>query len=705
MSWLTGSLPSNALPAASAIAAAVIVVFLGSFAAFRFLDEDEPTTIPASTQSVTDLAQSVAETAGATETVTDDPAETAPAPTDDVAGEAFATEEPTTSTEAADSGPATEPLDNLTLDATEAPVDEATQPPPPTEPPAPPPTDAPVPTEAPTETVSPTPVPSLQRLLGRETREPIDDGPEPTTVPTDVPTAPPPTDEPTAIPTDVPTAIPTEEPTATFAPEPTDEPEATESASDLRILGPPGDAVIEATSEPPTATTVPPTATLVPEPTDEPTPTPVPTEEPEPTIVPTPTVVPIIQIEQIPAENGEEADDAGSNPESSGEDTPEPGPDGREDDDDGDDFSGDDRDDGVGSSGDQGDDNGNQEIQPDDDGEDSSIVDDDEGEQTILPTGGLEDAVATPQDAIAAPAESDDDDDSSSSQITSESTTDGESPSLGEADIAQPVEDIPGDQSTRLGLGADDDLIFSVNPGRVSLSENGITLETGEGPTDQVVVACDGNDSCVDISSASSDGGTTDSPIGWLDGDVIYERVRGDDFAVAFHAVAIDTGSQQPGEDRLIGGGNSGYEVYVRPYPVDGGLLIPVSAGWLLVSSSSVDIIDDYAFGQDVSLIRLDQSSGLISYVSGGNLILAATSSPGSPMVQLPFSGSDYDFSPDGSRVAVVTGDGIEIWDTAGIVLATYPNDDGITLGSLTWLNQGLVFVDLTNGVLRIIQP
>ncbi len=74
-------------------------------------------------------------------------------------------------------------------------------------------------------------------------------------------------------------------------------------------------------------------------------------------------------------------------------------------------------------------------------------------------------------------------------------------------------------------------------------------------------------------------------------------------------------------------------------------------------------------------------------------------------MVQLPFSGSDYDFSPDGSRVAVVTGDGIEIWDTAGIVLATYPNDDGITLGSLTWLNQGLVFVDLTNGVLRIIQP
>ncbi|MBA2469981.1 MAG: hypothetical protein H0V37_11305, partial [Chloroflexia bacterium] len=254
----------------------------------------------------------------------------------------------------------------------------------------------------------------------------------------------------------------------------------------------------------------------------------------------------------------------------------------------------------------------------------------------------------------------------------------------------------------RLGLSADGELLFSSNPGRVSLSQNGITLETADGPTGQVVLACDGDDSCVDISSASSSGGTNDSPIGWLDGQVIYERLRGDDFPVEFRAIAIDQGSV---EDRLIGGGGSDLETMIQSYPVDGGLLVTVPAGWLFVSTSSVEVIDDFAAGQDVSLIRVDQSSGFISYVSGGSLILAATSSPGSPVVQVPFAGSDYDFSPDGSRIAVVTGAGIEIQDTAGNVLATYPNDDGIVLGSLTWLTDGLVFVDLTSGVLRVIRP
>ncbi|MDQ3656983.1 MAG: zf-HC2 domain-containing protein, partial [Chloroflexota bacterium] len=99
LSWLAGSFPANALPAASAIAAAVIVVFVGSFAAFRFLDaDDEPSMIPASTRSVNDLAQSSNETAeatlGSTETV-----ETVSAPTDAVEGQAVVTEEPTPATE------------------------------------------------------------------------------------------------------------------------------------------------------------------------------------------------------------------------------------------------------------------------------------------------------------------------------------------------------------------------------------------------------------------------------------------------------------------------------------------------------------------------------------------------------------------------------------------------------------------------------
>ncbi|MBA3378470.1 MAG: zf-HC2 domain-containing protein [Chloroflexia bacterium] len=669
-SWLAGSFPANALPAASAIAAAVIVVFVGSFAAFRFLDDgDEPSTIPASTL---DLAQGSTQVAGATLEPTES-ANTVAAPTDAVGQHPSVTEEPVAPTGVATTSEAeaTEPsaLDSTTEPATDDDVEIG----PPQTPtpssgttdqlrlatdvpeiePTPQPTDEPAPTEAPVPTVAPTventpdPSQNIRRLLGLET----------------------------AVPTDTPATETTDQPTLTA----------------------------EASQEPTAAPRVEPTAVPTLEPTAEPTPepTPIPADEPtaEPTVEAEPTVVPIISREDEAAASGDADESAG--------------------------------DDETGAEADEsgsGDDGSNQTLGPS--GIDQSIVDPDaaenaegddaspdsdqiiqgieagevggdggEDEQVIEPTGG--EGSGTETDSENAP------DDDTGSGLDDKPTQTAPDDALASADVYDAIENVPGgDAGARLGLNPDGELVFSVNPGRVSLESNGILLKTGEGSTGQVVQACDGNGSCVDISATSGTvGGFTDTPIGWLNGEVIYERLNGDDFAVEFRAISLDSGSLQPSEDRLIGGGNADLETMIRPYPVDGALLVPSPSAWLRISTSSVDIVSNNPYGQDLGQIRWNQAAGQISYVSGGTLVLASTSSPGSPILQLAYAGSDYDFSPDGNRIAVVTGPGIDILDTSGNVLIIYPNEEGIALGSLVWLNDGLVFVDLTSGVLRILEP
>lgn len=755
LSWITGSLPGNALPAAAVIAVAVIVVFVGSFAAFGLLDEeDEPSTIPASTLSVNDLAQRPTES---------DPQNAVSAPTGTVEGQTSDTEAPAPPTEAvSDPGAAGDPTeaafsedvqeteppltsgtsDTLQLElSTETPEAE----------PSPEPTDAPAPTRELTAEVTPSPGPALRRILGLETVVPTE---APTAIPTDVPTLEPsptvaPTEEPTQEPTISPTPTdepsPTREPTLEPTPVPTEEPApvATESESNLSIVESPPTATSEPTIEPtaePTSTptveptpeptteptpfpteestaepTVEPTVSPTEEPTPEPTPTTEPTPEPtlDPTVEPTPTVIPIEQRDEPAEGDSKDEETPDAEPELIGDDAPEVG---------------------TGESGDGGDDpsggeNRIQEIAPNDEAGDLSDGDgpaagsegDDEGEvgdatpaseqiiqeiesagddgdeQVILPAGG--DDSQPPDDAEETPG------DGTGEASENQAVGGNESTSLTDAEVYASIGDIPGDPGERLGLSAGGDLIFSPYPGRVSLLSNGISLETVQGSTGQVVQACDGNGSCVDISSGSSNGGTTDTPIGWLDGEIIYERLNGDEYPVEFRAVSIDPATLQPVDHRLLGGADSDLGTLIRPYLVDGGLLVPTPSSWLWITLDGVNEIDANPYGGGLGLIRINQGLGTISYVAGGSLVVASLDAPGIPITQLPFDGVDYVFSPDGSRVAVVTGSGIEILDTSGSVLATYPNDEGISLGGLAWLNQGLVFADLSNGVLRIIQP
>src|SRR5690606_12507412 len=81
-----GSMPENEMPVATAIAAAVMIVFVGAFALFQNLNDDDPESLPALTQETQNVAQQSNGTdapeteparAGSTETVfqTEQPAD------------------------------------------------------------------------------------------------------------------------------------------------------------------------------------------------------------------------------------------------------------------------------------------------------------------------------------------------------------------------------------------------------------------------------------------------------------------------------------------------------------------------------------------------------------------------------------------------------------------------------------------------------
>jgi hypothetical protein len=143
----------------------------------------------------------------------------------------------------------------------------------------------------------------------------------------------------------------------------------------------------------------------------------------------------------------------------------------------------------------------------------------------------------------------------------------GDSRSLAEGEVWYALTDIDGD-GNRLGFNPSGDLIFSNNPGRVSLEQNGITLEPTGG---QGVNACDQGGSCVDITTlGGATGGYEDYPLGWIGSVAIYERANGDTYPLEFHAVTLDA-DNQPIDDRVIGGGESTLATLIRPYPSNGG--------------------------------------------------------------------------------------------------------------------------------------
>jgi hypothetical protein len=324
-----------------------------------------------------------------------------------------------------------------------------------------------------------------------------------------------------------------------------------------------------------------------------------------------------------------------------------------------------------------------------------------EGREGLIVPSDEADATQVAENEDSADDESGDEPAVGGSDATEET---GGAPSLGSAAEIGSVNDIPGDPGSRLGVNDNGQLIFSPNPGRVSLESNGLTLEARDVESGQAVFACDASGACEDVTSPTAEGTHTDFPLGWIGPEIIYERIdeAGD---VSFRAVQIDSGSLEVIDDRLLDNGGSGLETVLRPYPINGGLLVPARDAWLFISANGVNEVGDNPFGEDISLVRIDPSINTIAYVAGGQIVVASLDSPGTPQAEVAFTGIDFDLSPDGTRIATTDGSTIRILDLDGNEMQTFANEEGIAIGGIAWSDRGIVYVDLTNGVLREIRP
>ncbi len=255
----------------------------------------------------------------------------------------------------------------------------------------------------------------------------------------------------------------------------------------------------------------------------------------------------------------------------------------------------------------------------------------------------------------------------------------------------------------RFGVSAEGDLIFSTNPGRASLEANGLVAEGVDAGNGQIVRVCSTSGACVDASAGTATGSQTDTPLGWLDGEVIYERMNGESNPIEYRAIRFVPGSLDVAGDRLIGGGGGDLESIIRPYPVNGTLLVPARGAWVRVSTSSMDVLDSNPYGGNMSLYRVHPEANAIAYVAEGAVKVASLDSPGSPYASVPLTGADFDLSPDGQMIAMISGDGIEIYDLGGALLGRFSNNEGLGLAGIAWIPEGLLFVDAASGQIRIL--
>jgi hypothetical protein len=101
--------------------------------------------------------------------------------------------------------------------------------------------------------------------------------------------------------------------------------------------------------------------------------------------------------------------------------------------------------------------------------------------------------------------------------------------------------------------------------------------------------------------------------------------------------------------------------------------------------------------------VRTNFSEPLIGYVAGGQLIIANQASPGTALATIPFTGVDFDLSPDNQQVVISTGSGLQLWTIGGQQIGS--SAATIRTGSVLWRSSGIILLDLTNGVMRLVDP
>jgi hypothetical protein len=255
-----------------------------------------------------------------------------------------------------------------------------------------------------------------------------------------------------------------------------------------------------------------------------------------------------------------------------------------------------------------------------------------------------------------------------------------------------------GDINDRLGY-ADGGPIFTDAPDSIGLEHEYLRVERDDDDGATALSVC--AERCEPATRESGDGAYADSPIGWVGDNLIYQR-QTEDGTTEIRSLIWDPNAAEPASDELVETVGGPADPVGPGYPVGDGILIPTASAWLLATEGSVSVIDQNPYGQ-ISLVRTSFNEPLIAYVAGGELIVAERTSPGTPRWTLPFSGVDYDISPDVDRVVISTGNGLEIWSLDGELLGA--SGTSIQTGSVLWLSGGIILLDQTNGIMRLLDP
>lgn len=528
-----------------------------------------------------------------------------------------------------------------------------------------------VPTEQPVEqfVASPTQAPPTETAVPEETVEPTaTDEPEPTA------TTPP---EPTATTPPEPTATTPPEPTATTAPEPTATTvpaEEGEEPTDLTTLSVPEETAAPTATVVPTEvateesteaaveqTSIEETAIATEEATEQATEiaTEEPTAEPEPTN--TPGIEPMDGM-QVVESDGTEAADPTELPEGTGsgpadDESPAIEPSGDE----------------VATEGSTTEDEATVEASGDQIG--TSAIEPMDGDSV----GGIEagsDLESTPESE--GPVEID--------------TSEGQS--LAESSV--PYTGIDGDPSGHLGLTPGGRLEFmQVVDGASRSTFEGFRIESGESQPSVVHLCGDGF--CEpSMEAPESETWQGDVPLGVIGETTYFMRLHGDRTEV-FAASSSGTALTEPQLLTELGPASAPAAVYEN----SGTLFAWLSTGqWLEISGSDAQVYSgSYGDPYNVRFAPLANNGPLIGYFSGGTLIIAPVTAPDSAVLTLPADGIDFDLTGGGTRVAVIQGNNIVLYDMEGNQQQVFAGGD-MQPGSLIWLNGGIVYVDRNTGSL-----
>jgi dipeptidyl aminopeptidase/acylaminoacyl peptidase len=221
-----------------------------------------------------------------------------------------------------------------------------------------------------------------------------------------------------------------------------------------------------------------------------------------------------------------------------------------------------------------------------------------------------------------------------------------------------------------------------------------------ENPDGSVLGVVDANTGRVtNLTAQDGDSLTRDVPAGWLGQTPVFQRT---------YLNEPDRGVElwRAGDDAPFWSMDA-LEVYTaHPISVGQSFLLATSGGWLQVAADG----GSTNLGPSAITERFTEllvgPAGMLAYAGQGQLVLAPLEAPGNLSGTFSYDGNGFDWSPDGSRLAVAAGSELLVLTPNGEVQATLAISSGGFVSGPYWTSQGILYMDsAANALQRVAAP